>query len=254
MSTTEQIYALLVTANPVPDEDSLSGVTAPVRPHLRVVGPGTETTQSQEHEQEPSTEMRRRRRLIPILTVAAVIALIAGTAIIAERADLSIDSTPGRSIAEAGLPTEWKLTVRTQLTEVEGGVRLDSNIRLDSEQLSAAGTANQVANAVEMTQGGVVECAGTTYDEAFLWSATPHGAGELDFGDPGSITIQFDSVLVTSSNMAERATGPFNPRVCAQWSGTYTGASGNLADASGTFTAIFAVASGVIYPTWTFDS
>ena len=276
MSTTEQIYALLVAANPVPEWDSQSGAAAETKPHLRVVAPGTKATQSQVHEQEPSTEAPRRRRLIPSLAVAVVIALIATAAIILFSGDPNVDSRlfvgptplttttaaptpadkqgPATNIAEAGLPTEWRPTLRTQLTEVEGAVHLDSSIRLDSEQLSATGTASQVAQAVEMVQGVVVECAGTTYDEEFLWSATPQGTGELDFGDLGSVTIEFDAVLVTSSNLAGRVTGPFAPRVCGEWSGTYAGASGDLADTSGTFTVFFSMSSRAIGPVWTFDS
>ena len=92
----------------------------------------------------------------------------------------------------------------------------------------------------ERVQGVVVECLGKTYDEEFLWVAMSRGTGELDFGDSGSITLEFDTVSVA-------AAATLSPRVCHEMSGTYTGASGDLANVTGTFT------SGVS-SLWTFDS
>ena len=278
MGATERIYALLVTANPVPDLDALSDAAPEAKPHLRVVEPEEKGTQAQQRKHESSAEVSRRRRLIPSLAMAAVLALIATAAIVVFRDGPSVDSTPftdsapvtqaptttvaattteqqapATSIAEAGLPTEWRITLSTQETEVEGGVRLDTSIQFENEQLSAEGMASQV---VEQVQGTAVECLGTTYDDqfVFLWSAPTQGTGELDFGDSGSVTIEFDAVWVTSSETSGLGTGPGQPRVCAEWSGTYTGASGNLADASGTFTTAFPGASQAGAPGWTFDS
>ena len=156
------------------------------------------------------------------------------------------DSLPG---------TEWVLTVITEETEVEGGVHLDSTIRLEGAQLSAEGTASQEVEAVEMVQGAVVECLGTTYDESFLWSATQQGSGELVFGESGSVTIEFDAVIVTSTHMRGLSSGRgAGSRVCGEWNGTYIGISGALTDAVGTFTAIFPGTSHSSNQVWTFDS
>jgi len=279
VSTTERIYALLVTANPVPDWDALSDRAADAVPRLRVVEPWTEAVRAQERGRKRWMRAPRRRRLIPLLAAAVVVALIAAATIVLIGDDPGVDSfidsepstpttvapattgaattireqTPAMSIAGAGLPTEWRVTLSTQLTDVDEAVRLDSSIRFDDEQFPAEGSASHV---VALVQDTVVECLGTTYDAEFLWlwAATTRGAGELDFGDSGSVTIEFDAVWVTSSQTAGLGTGPGQPRVCAEWTGTYTGASGDLADASGTFTTAFPGASQAQAPTWTFDS
>ena len=145
------------------------------------------------------------------------------------------------SIAEAGLPTEWKIGFSTQSTDVPEGVRLDTSFQLRSEQFFAEGTMSVVE---ERVQGVVVECLGETYDEEFFWVAMSRGTGELDFGDSGSVTIEFDAVSVAATETA-------SPRVCHELSGTYTGASGDLADALGTFNATLGQSGGA---TLTFDS
>jgi hypothetical protein len=77
----------------------------------------------------------------------------------------------------------------------------------------------------------------------------------LDFGESGSVTIEFDAVVVTSSHMSGLSSGRgAGSRVCGQWSGTYIGASGALADAAGTFTAIFPGTSHSSNQVWIFDS
>ena len=141
------------------------------------------------------------------------------------------------SIAEVGLPTEWTMGITSQTTEVQEGVRLDTRFQLRDDQFFAEGTMSVFE---ERVQGVVVECLGKTYDEEFLWVAMSRGTGELDFGDSGSITLEFDTVSVAAHATA-------TPRVCHEVSGTYTGASGDLANVTGTFT------SGVS-PLWTFDS
>ncbi len=142
------------------------------------------------------------------------------------------------SIAEVGLPTEWTMGITSlKTTEVQEGVRLDSSFQLRDEQFFAQGTMSVVE---ERVQGVAVECLGKTYDEEFLWVAMSRGTGELDFGDSGSITLEFDTVSVA-------AAATLSPRVCHEMSGTYTGASGDLANVTGTFT------SGAS-PLWTFDS
>ncbi len=146
------------------------------------------------------------------------------------------------SISEAGLPTEWNIGFTIEKTESQEGVRLDTRVRLSSEQFLAEGTMSVVE---ERAQGVVVECLGKTYDEESFWVAMSRGTGELDFGDSGSLTIEFDAVSVASTATAL-------PRVCHELSGTYTGASGDLADVTGTFNARMPASSGGA--TWTFDS
>ena len=160
-------------------------------------------------------------------------------------------------ITTSGLPTVWKATPLTTVeTEIEGGVRFDSTVRLDSEQLSVEGKVSQDVVAAEMLQGVVVDCLNTTFDEAFLWSATPPGVGEMNFGDSGSITFEFDAVVVTSRHMGGLGLAKgSSQRVCGEWSGTYAGASGALADAAGTFTAeFFGSAHDSTGTLWTFDA
>lgn len=137
------------------------------------------------------------------------------------------------SIAEAGLPTERLLgnpqqaESESQTSEGDEGFVLDIKFRFRSDEYSAEGTATQN---VKLVQGAVVECVGRTYDEEFLWSATPTGTGVLDFGDSGSVTIEFEAVAVASIDAASW------PKQCWEWNGTYTGASGNLVTATGRFT------------------
>jgi len=162
---------------------------------------------------------------------------------------------PAATITEAGLPTEWAITLSTRQTDIEGGVRLDTTIQLGGGEMSAEGSISQVVLEAEMVQGATVECSGTTYTEEFLWSATPPGTGELALGDAGSIAIEFDSVVITSSHMNGLGTGTEGSgRLCAQWTGTYTGTSGELAATSGSFTATFAATSQGQVPTLIFDS
>ncbi len=144
-------------------------------------------------------------------------------------------SVAAASIAEAGLPTEWLLgspqqaESDSQTSGDDEGFVLDISFRFRSDQYSAEG---KVTHELELVQGAVVECNGRTYDEEFLWSAISPGTGELDFGDSGSVTIEFEAVAVASIDAAAW------PKQCWEWNGTYTGASGNLATATGTFTAV----------------
>ena len=197
--------------------------------------------------------MTKSRDAVGVLLLAfALIAAACGdddaattsTAATTTQAPPTTDSLPG---------TEWRITVTTEETEVEGGVHLDSTIRLEDGLLSAAGTLSQDVEAVNMVQGAVVECSGKTYDEPFLWSATPHGSGELVFGESGSVIFEFDAVIVTPTHMRGLGSGAAaSSRVCGEWNGTYAGTSGALADAVGTFTVIFPQASDS--QTWTFAS
>ncbi|MEE8330472.1 MAG: hypothetical protein V3R84_01745 [Acidimicrobiia bacterium] len=122
---------------------------------------------------------------------------------------------------------------------------MDVTFEIRSEELVAEGTASQP---VTLAQSSIVECLGTTFDEEFLWSATPTGTGVLDFGDLGSVTIEFESVIVASNDAAAW------PRLCGEWAGTYAGASGSLTSATGTFTAIFPALHGGETYVVTFDS
>lgn len=63
MSTTEQIYALLVAANPVPDAEASPEPVAQTRPHLYVVDPRRTVMQTQHQpQQKKTTEVSPPRR------------------------------------------------------------------------------------------------------------------------------------------------------------------------------------------------
>ena len=85
MSTTEQIYALLVAANPVPDPKVSPEPVAQTRPHLYVVEPRRTVMQTQDQPQQmKTTEVPppRRTRHAWLYAAAAfiLVAVIGATA------------------------------------------------------------------------------------------------------------------------------------------------------------------------------
>jgi hypothetical protein len=80
MSETEQVFALLVEANPVPDPATLPERIADVEPGLHVVDPGRTTMQSEPTTEHTTPEPPRRRMGWIAAAVAAVVVLILGAA------------------------------------------------------------------------------------------------------------------------------------------------------------------------------
>jgi hypothetical protein len=77
MSTAEQIYALLVEANPIPDPEALPETIAEARPRLRVVA--SESPRHQIGEPEAAPPAQSRHRWMP--AVAACIAVLFSAAV-----------------------------------------------------------------------------------------------------------------------------------------------------------------------------
>lgn len=263
MTRHEDLLERLERANPVPDLDQLYPDPVESRRFSTLV--------EQRRERMDDTKVRPIRSTVEpprskrgLLAAAAAFVIVVGIGIgivlligSDSGGDIAEDPTPivpetteaappttepqalATSLAEAGLPTEWRLGISTEVTELEEGVRVDNSYRLSSEQFSAEGTASLIEKRVRNV---AVECMGERYDNEFVWTAMSRGTGELDFGDSGSMTLEFNAVSVAST---ETGMGT----VCAEVNGTYTGASGDLANATGTFTYGYPPGN-----TWTFDS
>jgi len=116
VSTTEQIYALLVAANPVPDPEVSPEPVAQTRPHLYVVDPRRTVMQTQHQpQQETPTDatVPRRTRHAWLYAAAAVVlvAVIGSTAWM-----LQPDSDEGPSVAD-DLTTPTIVTVASTMVE-----------------------------------------------------------------------------------------------------------------------------------------
>ncbi len=252
MTHHQDLLERLEEANPVPQPSRLNPEES--RRFSRLVERRRERIDETKKRPVKSTEKpsSSNRRILITAAALVLVGIGIGTTLLADDGvggDVAgvptLTTTAQRAfavgIAEVGLPTEWKIGFSVQSTDVPEGVRLDTRFQLSDEQFFAEGTMSVVE---ERAQGVVVECLGKTYDEEFFWVAMSRGTGELDFGDSGSVTIEFDAVSVASTQTA-------SPRVCHELSGTYTGASGDLADALGTFNATLGQSGGA---TWTFDS
>lgn len=108
MSTTERIYALLVEANPVPEDEWMGPVRSPVAPHLRAVDPRRAPVQSQSIPQiVDRTPPPPPRRWLPAAVAAAVIAaaVIGGAVLFSgEEADQPPAGEPTTTVDQGASP------------------------------------------------------------------------------------------------------------------------------------------------------
>ena len=114
MSRTERIYALLVEANPVPDPDVLPERLVDTEPHLRIIDPRRETMHTEETTQPTTRERQPRRRWIPALAAAAVVAAVAVGALLLT----NIESEPSAEEVRADAAIA---TAEAQLAAVNDG-------------------------------------------------------------------------------------------------------------------------------------
>ena len=172
------------------------------------------------HFDQPERDDRRRRWRF----VAAAVAVV----IVAGFAFLTRPRGEPDTIAAAGLPeVEFSIVGASRVVEVEGGHFKQSLLTVEGGDLRGTGSLTRVADQV---QGRPVECLGETYDNPDHWMSTTSGTGEVDFHDAGSITV---SVTIVEIVLRPLGVDP----VCQEIVGTYTGATGALADVEGTLAA-----------------
>ncbi len=85
MSTTEQIYELLIQANPVPHPDALLPDLPTAAPNLHVLDPGRSPMQTQD-KVTPIPSTQPRKRWVPaVAAAAAVVIIIAAVTLVLDR-------------------------------------------------------------------------------------------------------------------------------------------------------------------------
>ena len=92
----EQVYALLVDANPFPDVDAVPEMLQPA-PHLRVIDPRRDDMQTETRPLRPDTtppQPPRRRGWIPAIAAAVVVIVAIGIAALAFRGQETEPATP----------------------------------------------------------------------------------------------------------------------------------------------------------------
>jgi hypothetical protein len=84
MSTAEQIYALLVEANPIPDPEALPEIIAEARPRLRVVAPETARLPTLDRDVPPAMSRRRSWALAAAACFAVLFTAALGWMLVAD--------------------------------------------------------------------------------------------------------------------------------------------------------------------------
>lgn len=150
MSTTEQIYALLVAANPVPDTETQPEPVAQTQPHLHLVDPRRSVMQTQHQPQrKESTEEIPPQRTRPgwIWAAAAfVMVVIVGASVLMLRSD------SGEGPVAAGDPDQP--TAATTTTAVDEPVAISTaNIPVVESAVDAYNAYDADAYAVYWADG-----------------------------------------------------------------------------------------------------
>ncbi|MPZ22216.1 MAG: hypothetical protein GEU28_01420 [Dehalococcoidia bacterium] len=152
------------------------------------------------------------------------------------------DETSVSSIGDAGFPTEYTIEgppTASNSASLDTSVLLNLQHTAEPEEEGRPGIPTFLVRApVNATEGGSVECGGTTHDGPFTTNldsggGDPIGGGVLQISTDGIV-----DVLVHSAVGALNSAEGFDP-VCFEISGAYTGGTQVLEGAGGNFTIRF---------------
>jgi len=174
---------------------------------------------------QPGHSDHRRRWWFAAAVVAVV--LVAGFGVLTQLRGGEGEPAAGTLAAAGMADVDYAIVGGSRVVEVGGGYSKVSVVIVQGGDLRGTGSLTRVADQV---QGRRIECLGEVYDNPDHWTSTTSSTGEIDFRDAGSITL---SVTIIEIVIRPLAVDP----ICQDIFGTYTGASGDLADVAGTLAA-----------------